>query len=74
MAELSGAALPPEILEVIEPIADDRPAVRRAGIELATQLCRDLIAGGAPGLHFMTLNRSTATREIFDRLRADGLI
>ncbi|HPU13964.1 MAG TPA: methylenetetrahydrofolate reductase [NAD(P)H] [Aeromicrobium sp.] len=74
MAELSGAQLPTEVLNVIEPIAHDRPAVRSAGIELATQLCRDLIAGGAPGLHFMTLNRSTATREIFERLRADDLV
>ena len=74
MAELSGAAMPREVLDQIEPIADDRAALRAKGIELATQLCRDLLAGGAPGLHFMTLNRSPATREIFDRLRADGLV
>lgn len=74
MAELSGAELPREILDQIEPIAQDRAAVRAKGIELATQLCRDLIAGGAPGLHFMTLNRSPATREIFEQLRADGLV
>ncbi len=74
MAELSGAELPREILDQIEPIAHDRAEVRRLGIELATQLCRDLLAGGAPGLHFMTLNRSPATREIFDQLRADGLV
>jgi methylenetetrahydrofolate reductase (NADPH) len=74
MAELSGAAMPAEVLEQIEPIADDKVAVRAKGIELATQLCRDLIAGGAPGLHFITLNRSRATREIFEQLRADGLV
>ena len=72
MAELSGAELPREVLDEIEPIADDREAVRSKGIELATQLCRDLLDGGAPGLHFITLNRSTATREIFEALRSEG--
>jgi methylenetetrahydrofolate reductase (NADPH) len=74
MAELSGAAIPPEVLDRIDPIRDDPAAVRAAGIELATQLCRDLLEGGAPGLHFITLNRSKATREIFDALRAEGRI
>lgn len=72
MAELSGAAMPDEVLSVIEPIKDDPAAVRAAGIEMATQLCRDLLEGGAPGLHFITLNRSKATREIFQTLRAEG--
>ncbi|MCD9197537.1 methylenetetrahydrofolate reductase [NAD(P)H] [Aeromicrobium wangtongii] len=74
MAELCGAELPREVLDQIEPIAGDKDAVRATGIELATQLCRDLLAGGAPGLHFITLNRSKATREIFEALRADGLL
>jgi methylenetetrahydrofolate reductase (NADPH) len=74
MAELSGAEIPREVLDEIEPIADDKVAVRSKGIELATQLCRDLLAGGAPGLHFITLNRSKATREIFERLRGEGRI
>jgi len=74
MAELSGAAMPAEVLEQIEPIQDDKAAVRAKGIELATQLCRDLLDGGAPGLHFMTLNRSKATREIFEVLRAENRI
>lgn len=74
MAELSGAAMPPEVLEQIEPIQDDKAAVRAKGIELATQLCRDLLAGGAPGLHFITLNRSKATREIFEALRNENLV
>jgi methylenetetrahydrofolate reductase (NADPH) len=74
MAELSGAELPREVLDQIEPIADDKDAVRAKGIELATQLCRDLLAGGAPGLHFITLNRSKATREIFETLKAEGRV
>ena len=74
MAELSGAAIPREVLDVIEPVADDPAAVRARGIELATQLCRDVLAAGAPGLHFITLNRSKATREIFETLRGEGLV
>ncbi|MCW2770377.1 MAG: metF [Aeromicrobium sp.] len=74
MAELSGAQMPAEVLAHIDPIRDDKVAVRAKGIELATQLCRDLLAGGAPGLHFITLNRSKATREIFERLRSEGLV
>ncbi|MEN3316387.1 MAG: methylenetetrahydrofolate reductase [Acidimicrobiaceae bacterium] len=68
MAAMSGAAVPPEVVERVEAVAGDADAVRRVGIEMATELCRRLLDAGAPGLHFYTLNRSTATREIYANL------
>ena len=68
MVELSGRAMPREVLARIEPLSDDPAAVRAEGIAIATELCDALLDGGAPGLHFYTLNRSKATREIFAAL------
>jgi methylenetetrahydrofolate reductase (NADPH) len=65
MAQLSGTPLPQPLLARLEQVQDDPQAVRRVGVEIATRLCRDLLDGGAPGLHFYTLNRSTATLEVF---------
>lgn len=63
-AELSGAELPREVTDRLEPIADQPDEVRRVGVEIATELCQRLLDEGAPGLHYYTLNRSTATREV----------
>jgi methylenetetrahydrofolate reductase (NADPH) len=67
MAELSGAAFPGWLAERLAPV-DDPEEVRRIGVEVATALCSTLLEAGAPGLHFYTLNRSTATREIYANL------
>jgi methylenetetrahydrofolate reductase (NADPH) len=70
-AELSGAAFPSALADRLH-AANDPDEVRQIGIDAATELCVTLLEGGAPGLHFYTLNRSPATREIFARLAADG--
>jgi methylenetetrahydrofolate reductase (NADPH) len=69
MVELSGREMPEETLARILPLEDDPAAVRAEGMQIATELCDELLAGGAPGLHFYTLNRSKATREIFEALK-----
>jgi len=69
MVELSRRHLPAEITDRLTPFADDPAALRAEGIAIATELCEELLAVGAPGLHFYTLNRSKATREIFANLR-----
>jgi methylenetetrahydrofolate reductase (NADPH) len=67
-AQLSGAAFPPDLADRLHRIADDPDEVRRIGVEVATELCQALLDADAPGLHFYTLNRSTATREIHANL------
>jgi methylenetetrahydrofolate reductase (NADPH) len=67
-AELSGVAVSQRVVERLEAHGDDKAAVRAEGIALATELSRDLLDAGAPGLHFYTLNRSTATLEIYQGL------
>jgi methylenetetrahydrofolate reductase (NADPH) len=69
MVRLSGREMPQETLDRILPLEDDPAALRAEGIAIATELCQDLLASGAPGLHFYTLNRSKATREIFAALK-----
>jgi len=66
--ELSGAAVPPALVERMERYAEDPAGFRTAGMDVTTELCARLLEEGVQGLHFYTLNRSTATAELVSRL------
>jgi methylenetetrahydrofolate reductase (NADPH) len=68
MAEMQGSEFPAWLLAKLEAVGDDAAAVRAVGIAEATNLCAALLEGGAPGLHFYTMNRSGATLEIYRQL------
>ena len=70
MAELSGTEIPADILAKFSAVENDSDAVRKLGIEVATELCEQLLTLGVPGLHFYTMNTSTATLEIYRKLVA----
>ena len=65
MTELQGSEFPAWLAEKLHAVQDDPDAVFRVGVEEATKLSRELLDGGAPGLHFITLNRSRATQMIY---------
>jgi methylenetetrahydrofolate reductase (NADPH) len=66
---MCGARIPGELMERLEAVHGDAREVRRVGVDHAIGECRALLDGGAPGIHFYTLNRSTATVEILEALR-----
>lgn len=68
MAELGGTPIPQKIAAAFARVESDPQAVRSLGVEIATVLCQELLAAGAPGLHFYTMNSSTATQEIYRKL------
>jgi methylenetetrahydrofolate reductase (NADPH) len=68
--EMCGATIPSELEHELNGRADDPEAVAELGVAYATLQCSDLLARGAPGVHFYTLNRSPATRAILAALRA----
>jgi methylenetetrahydrofolate reductase (NADPH) len=68
--EMCGATIPEELERQLSGRADDPEAVAELGVAFATLQCSDLLARGAPGIHFYTLNRSPATRAILAALRA----
>ena len=68
MAELGGTPIPQKISKLFNGISEDPDAVRKAGADLATKLCQELIALKVPGLHFYTMNTAVATLEICGNL------
>jgi methylenetetrahydrofolate reductase (NADPH) len=69
MARMNRNRIPADFLAELEAAEDDALAVHRLGVRHATRQCEDLLARGVPGIHFYTLNRSPATREILTALR-----
>jgi methylenetetrahydrofolate reductase (NADPH) len=66
--KMSGAMIPGTLIQQLESSKDDPDATYRIGIEFSIRQCRELLARGAPGLHFYTLNKSRAAVEIFETL------
>jgi len=68
MTQLSGQPVPASVTTRLERVADDPDAVREVGVEIATELAAELLAEGAPGIHFITMNRSPATLRVWENL------
>lgn len=72
--EMCGATLPPSLLKLLEQYQESPSAVFYIGVAHAVAQVTDLIANGAPGVHFYTLNKSPATRLVVEALRKDGVL
>lgn len=68
IAKMCGSRIPEELQAAVDRAADDAERVDAVGVEWATLQCRELLQHGAPGIHFYTLNRSPATRRIYQNL------
>ena len=72
-SDTCGAEIPRWLRRKLQSFGDDRPSIQAFGIEFVSDLCQRLIDGGAPGLHFYTLNRATASLEICKNLGLDTI-
>ena len=68
--QMCGAAIPAKLLSKIEAVEDDTEAVKQIGVYHAARQCEGLLRDGVAGLHFYTLNRSTATRAIYQQIKS----
>lgn len=68
MTSMSGCEIPSELNRELEQVAADEVATQELGVRWATLQCRELLGNGVPGIHFYTLNKSSATRKIFENL------
>ena len=67
-SDACGAEIPRWMRKTLESYGDDSASIRAFGLDVVTQLCEKLLAGGAPGLHFYTLNQAGPSLEIWKRL------
>ena len=74
ITQLSGNQVPAALRERLEALRDDEAGAMAVGVEWATTQCLELLRGGAPGIHFYTLNKSPATRAIFTALQRERLV
>jgi methylenetetrahydrofolate reductase (NADPH) len=72
LEKLSGTAVPGPLIERLTRHGDDPVATRAAGIEISREMCEKLLADGAPGLHFITMNAAAAAIEVFSGLGRSG--
>jgi methylenetetrahydrofolate reductase (NADPH) len=68
MTSMCGCEIPVELDEKLERVSEDESATQELGVRWATMQCQELLEQGVPGLHFYTLNKSSATRHIFENL------
>ncbi len=67
---MCGASIPEKLQVQLDAVRDDDEAVIRIGIDWASEQCRRLLEGGAPGVHFYTLNRSRSSRTVYENLNS----
>jgi len=72
MCAMNRNRMPEALAKELERVDGDADAVTAVGVRWAAEQCEELLARGVPGIHFFTLNRSPATREILTALRAKG--
>jgi len=63
-----GAEIPRWIVQRLQQYHDDKASIRKFGVEVVTRLCENLLAAGAPGLHFYTMNQSDSVSQIWNNL------
>ena len=72
-SEACGAEIPRWILKRLQEFGDDRTGIREFGIDVTTELCDHLLSGGAPGIHFYTMNQSAASEAIWNNLNLSDI-
>lgn len=73
-SDACGAEIPRWIQKRLEYFGDDRASIRAFGLEVVTQLCQRLLEGGAPGLHFYTMNQTETVLTVWDNLRLSNRV